>query len=147
MKADDRADYRRTKISALQQLAARGDLAAVRELERRGVVSEGGVDVAALDYQALRALVLAWRSGHMPEDRERSRSLAVLAQAELELRYRVDSGLWDGHGPAPRQVPAPPWLTPQRPRCTDWQRPAGSTLYPSERDLARARFNDMARER
>ncbi|MGH9321449.1 MAG: hypothetical protein ACRD3V_16385 [Vicinamibacteria bacterium] len=122
-------DYRRTKLSALQQLAAAGDKAALDELARRGIERGAVVNVAALDYQGLRSLVLRWNEGILPEDRARSRELAALAQEELEVRYSVDLKLYEGSGPAPRQPPVAPWLAPSTPRAKAWKRPTESTLY------------------
>jgi hypothetical protein len=145
MKAEPRTvDYRKAKTSALQPLAAAGDRAAVQELERRGVIVGAAVDITKLEYLALRSLVLAWRDGVMPEERARNRSLAEEAQRELEIRYRVDSKLFNGTGRAPRQPPAPPWDAPDVPRCRAWQRPTGSTLYPSHFDRARADMEALA---
>lgn len=147
MKDDARpVDYTKTKTSALQQLASGGDVAAVRELERRGIDVTTAVEVTKLDYAALRTLVLAWNDGVMPADRDRSRALARQAQAELEVRYRVDAKLWDGRGVAPQPPPMPPWEWPRPPRCVDWQRPTGSKLYPSETDRVRAQVHELARE-
>jgi hypothetical protein len=126
-------DYRRAKASALAQLASRGDRQATRELERRGLAPSTALDLAALDYLALRQLVKAWRDGVLPEERQRSEDLARRAQVELELRYRVDVQLWDGAGRTPQPPPAPPWEAPRQARCEDWRRPSGSTLYPPER--------------
>jgi hypothetical protein len=125
-------DYRRVKVAALQQLAAGGDSAAARELERRGVTFDAAVDVKRLDYPALRSLVLAWNEGTMPADREQSRARAEEAQRELEIRYAVDVKLWRPNERYPTPPPAPPWTWPRHRRCEDWQRPTGSTLYPSE---------------
>lgn len=132
MKAETPADYRRVKTAALQQLAGAGDVAAAKELERRGLAFRPAVNVVTLDYHALRALVLAWNNGTMPSDRERSRDLALQAQAELEIRFRVDDKLWDGIGVAPQPPPLPPWKYPQQPRCADWKRPEWSKLYPKQ---------------
>jgi hypothetical protein len=131
--AERPVDYSRAKASALEQLAASGDRQAIRELERRGIRPGDALDLARLDYLALRRLVQAWRQGVLPEDRKQSAELARRAQAELEIRYRVDLKLYDGTGRAPQAPPAPPWEAPRHPRCTDWRRPGGSTLYPPER--------------
>jgi hypothetical protein len=124
-------DYRRTKPAALQQLAARGDRAAVRELERRGIAAQPHVDVTTLDARTLRDLVLAWRAGATPEERAQNRARAVEAQAELQARYRADRVLYERHGGRPpRDVPAAPWDVPRPPRTQDWQRPTDSKCYP-----------------
>ena len=145
MKDEKVTDYARVKVAALQQLARGGDREAIRELARRGVAEVAPVDVTALDYAALRALVLAWRDGTMPADREQSFALALQAQAELEVRYRVDSRRWDGQTPEPQPPPLPPWLWPRGERCIGWQRPNSSKLYPSDTDIQRAQFNAMAK--
>ncbi len=147
MRGDAKPDYRRAKVAALQQLAASGDAAAARELARRGVTAAIALDVTTLDYAALRALVLAWRDGIMPADRDRNRALAEQAQAELEARYRADAQVrraWQD--PAPTPPPAPPWTYPRAPRYQDWQRPMASTLYPSGADVQREQFGALARE-
>ena len=91
-------DYRKAKVSALQQLAAGGDSAAARELQRRGIDPSTVIDVTALDYLGLRSLVEAWRDGVTAEDLSRNRATAERAQFELECRYRVDVKLWDADG-------------------------------------------------
>jgi hypothetical protein len=141
----ERPDYRRVKVAALQQLAAGGDKAAAEELQRRGVEARSEVDVTRLDDPALRALVRAWRDGVMPDERQRSRALAERAQFELEVRFKVDSKRWDGLGREPRPPAVAPWLAPRPARVINWQRPTGSKLYASDEDMARARFNAMAR--
>jgi hypothetical protein len=125
-------DYSRAKASALEQLAAGGDRQAIRELERRGIRPGDALDVTKLDYLALRRLVQGWRQGVMPEDRKRNAELARRAQAELEIRYRVDLKLRETSGRAPQAPPVAPWEAPRRPRCEDWRRPGGSTLYPPD---------------
>jgi hypothetical protein len=124
-------DYARMRPAVLRRRAADGDAAAVRELARRGETTE--IDLTRLSYAELRALVLRWRDGAAPDDRARSRALAEQAQHELVARHRADRAMHAKHGgPAPRDVPMPPWAYPRPPRCLDWQRPRGSTLYPDE---------------
>jgi len=139
-------NYQRVRISALQALAAGGDLEAIKELGRRGVEVGAAVDVRTLDYGALRALVQAWRDGAMPDERERNRTLAERAQAELEARYRTDVKLHQASDPMPTPPPPPPWLAPRLARTAPWERPTGSKLYPSEKHIDRERLAQIARE-
>lgn len=139
-------DYRRVKESALQQLAAAGDQAAVTELQRRGVAVSPDVDVTRLDHASLCQLVQRWQDGVMPDERARNFELAERAHAELGARYRVDLKFWDGRSPQPQPPLPAPWLAPRPRRCQDWRRPQGSTLYPSEVDRARAEMSRAARE-
>jgi hypothetical protein len=148
-------DYAKVRTTALQRLAASGDVAAQRELQRRGAgdTPTAVVDVATLDEPALRQLVRAWNDGAMPEDRAQSRALAERAYAELALRARVDLRLWQAETaayrlrtPAPQPPAAAPWTVVRPARVQPWQRPAGSTLYPSEADQVRARLHVLAHE-
>ncbi|MEP7307649.1 MAG: hypothetical protein ABJA98_19270 [Acidobacteriota bacterium] len=140
------ADYSRAKASVLRQLAAGGNRTAAAELERRGLDVSAAVDFATMNVVALRGLVRAWRDGGSPEERARNRALAEQAHQELDVRATVDAKLWDGTGAPPQRPQVPPWLIPTPPRCVNWQRPGGSTLYPSERDRTRAALASMVRE-
>ncbi len=139
-------DYRKVKTSALQALAAGGDGFAIEELERRGLELSAVIDVTTADYLTLRQAVLRWSDGRTPEECQRSRALAERAQGELEVRFTVDMKRWNWQGPdpEPQPPPAPPWLHPLPVRCVSWKRPAGSSLYPSDADRERARFNAVA---
>lgn len=139
-------DYKRVKDAALQQLARGGDQAAVAELGRRGVPREiAAIDVTALTDEDLQRLVRAWRDGVFPEDRAESLNIAKRAYAEIEVRHRVEARLLQERGkPAPPPPAIGPWLIPASPRCVGWERPAGSTLYPSELDHARAALAELA---
>lgn len=144
-------DYTRMRGIVLKARAAMGDSAAVAEIARRGAPAPD--DLAGLSYRALRETVLAWsaRRGDGAEDLPRRRELALRAQAELLARRRVVERLgWrdadlDYYGPD-LPVPTPPWSYARQPRCQSWVRPQGSTLYPSETDLARRALNELARE-
>lgn len=146
-------DYRRAHTAALQRLAASGDTAARHELQRRGAGERpAALDLARHDEATLRRLVAAWNDGILFEDRVHSRAVAEAALAELTLRARVDQRLWEQETAAYRQrVPAPPtpppapWLQARRARTRPWQRPRGSTCYPSPEDEVRARMQDLAR--
>jgi hypothetical protein len=145
MKDERRPDYRRAKLAVLQTLAGAGDSAAIAELNRRGVAI-ADFDVTKLDAAALASLVNRWQEGVLPDDRAASRALAVRAHAELSARYRVDLRLWDGRGVAPQPPLIPHWRWPRPPRSVPWQRPAGSTIYPSDHDRTRAQIGALARE-
>lgn len=125
-------DYRRTKLSALRELANAGNREAARELERRGEDPGAAHDIATLPDEALRALVFAWREGLTPDERARSLDRAQRAHFELECRYRVDLALYEQHRdrPHPRQPPTARWRETQTTaRCHGWQRPRESTHY------------------
>jgi hypothetical protein len=145
----ERADYGRMRLSALRQRAAAGDVEAQAEVARRGAPAPD--DLASLLYLALRGLILAWRpqEADTPEELLRRRELAVRAQAELEVRRRVvqRTGWRDEDLPyfGPNAaLPTPPWLEPRPRRCASWERPEGSSLYPSERDVQRSRLSAAA---
>ncbi len=140
----ENSDYGRVRTGVLRKRAAGGDAVARRELARRGAAPE--MDIRQLEYHELRQLVLAWNDGRVPEDRARSRALAERAQGELGVRFVVDRRRWDWQGrePEPQPPPAPPWLHPVPVRCVSWKRPTSSSLYPSDEDRARARFNAVA---
>lgn len=148
-------DYAKVKTAALQALASGGDAAALEELERRGLQVEA-FDVERADYLTLRALVGRWRDGRTTDELARSLELARRAQGELRARRAtVAAAGWSPaeaafYGPDPAVVPdlppPAPWELPREPRCRSWRRPTGSTHYPSEEDLNRARFNALARE-
>lgn len=130
---DERApDYGRAKTATLQHLAAGGDQAAMRELQRRGLEVAAVVDVEGMSYLELRRRVLGWREGRSVDERDRNRDIAIRAQLELEARYRTDTKLYDGRGASPKAPPTPPWLYPREPRCAGWQRPQQSSVYPAE---------------
>ena len=139
------ADYRKTKVSALQRLAAAGDTKASGELARRGVKPAASVNVATASYSELRDLVLAW-----PTADAAGRELALQAQHELLCRWAVvqrqgiEAGRWKVY-PFAAPPPVPPWLVPRPARCIGWQRPDGSTLYPSETAVQRARLSALAK--
>jgi hypothetical protein len=137
MKNSTRPDYRKAKVAALQQLAAAGDNAALKELQRRGETITTAIDVTMLEYLQLRDLVLRWRDGVTPDERRRNREVAERAQHELLARYRADAKLWDGQGKEPQPPPAAPWEAPKTPRSQGWERPAGSKLYPPEYESGR----------
>ena len=124
---DHPIDYRKARSAALQQLAGAGDLVARRELERRGDVVVPTLDVTIADDVTLRDLVRQWRTGSSVEERQRNTELAFRAYAELEIRYRVDTRMGNPTHP----LLTPGWLVPPPPRCKDWERPKGSTLYPA----------------
>lgn len=146
-------DYGKSKVSVLQRLAAGGVAAALRELQRRGIVATPAGDVTRLDYRDLRALVIGWRvaPGDTAEDLARRRDLALRAHADLLVRHRVmQKHGWRPadvtfYGPDQPALPVPPWEIPRPPRVASWQRPQGSTLYPSEQDIQRAALNELAR--
>jgi hypothetical protein len=129
---DKPIDYSRARTTALRHLAASGDARAIEELGRRGIPSGDVVDLPALEYLSLRALVLRWSDGATDEERSRSFGLAQRAHAELELRYDVDREL-DSPRHRPRKPPARPWMTPRGPRYIDWERPRSSKCYPDPR--------------
>ena len=139
---EDTRDYRRAKGAALQALAAGGDAAAARELERRGVAFAPAIDVTTLDTAQLRTLVAAWRDGTGVDERARHRKLAEEAYAEIIVRYRVDVRLQPTHAVPPG---LPPWVRPRTPRCEPWRRPQGSKLYPSDADRDRSELNELSR--
>jgi len=152
MKNESRADYAKVKVSALQELAARGDKAAVRELGRRGVEVVSPSDVTKANYLALRRLVLAWRDGATMTEQAESLNLAQRAQEELAVRWRTRSRLgWrkedaDTFGPEDLDaLPMAPWMIPPAPRSVSWKRPTGSTHYPSPESIARAKLGQAAR--
>ncbi len=136
--------FDRLADAVLGRMARAGDAEAARELERRGVAP--AVDLTALDYAALRRLVIAFREGTTPEARARSFEQAQRAQVELEVRWHVAQkhGTWELY-PHDQAPPVPPWAVPRPPRCISWVRPQGSKLYPSEQDRTRAAIAALAR--
>lgn len=110
--------YRRTKTSALQSLAAAGNVEAQQELARRGEpTTSPSTDVRQMSKQDLLALVQAWNRGRYPADRARNRERAELAQVALELRFNYAAA-------------TAPWRHPKPPRgVSRWTPPSTSKNY------------------